>query len=120
MINIFGLASFTVLLAIGQVLFKKVALGIRGLPLDDGFSAALRDPVLYAALTLYGLTTLLWIWLLSRVPLSQAYPWVAVGSAIVPLLAWYIYNERIAPVFWVGVALIMAGLFLTQYGTRNL
>jgi drug/metabolite transporter (DMT)-like permease len=70
-------------------------------------------------LTLYGLSTLLWIWLLSRIPLSQAYPWVAIASVIVPLLAWYFYNERMAPVFWVGVTLMLAGLLLTQYGSGN-
>ena len=119
MTNIVGLASFAVLLAVGQVLFKKVALGVRGLPLGDGLSAILRESIFYEALTLYGLSTLLWIWLLSRIPLSQAYPWVAIGSVLVPLSAWFLFNERVAPVFWVGVMLILAGLFLTQYGTRT-
>ena len=77
----------------------------------------MRDPVLYGALTLYGFATLLWIWILSRVPLSQAYPWIAVGTAIVPLLGWYLFDERVAPVFWVGVALIIAGILLVQYGS---
>jgi hypothetical protein len=37
MSNVVGLASFAVLLAMGQVLFKKVALGMRGLPLAMDF-----------------------------------------------------------------------------------
>ncbi len=92
---------------------------MRGLPFVDGLIAVACAPALYAALTLYGFATLLWIWILSRVPLSQAYPWAAVGMVIVPLLGWYLYGERIAPVFWVGVALIAAGIFVIQYGTQQ-
>ncbi len=119
MINIASLAVFAVTLAVGQALFKKVGLAMRGLPLGDGLLAVARAPAFYGALTLYGFATLLWIWILSRVPLSQAYPWAAVGMVIVPLLGWYLYGERIAPVFWVGAALVMAGIVVIQYGTPN-
>ena len=119
MINVTSLVIFTFTLALGQVLFKKVGLTMRGLPLGEGVTAVARDPALYGALALYGCATLLWIWILSRVPLSQAYPWVAIGTAIVPLLGWYLFDEHIAPVFWLGVALIMAGIILTQYGAST-
>jgi hypothetical protein len=36
----------------------------------------IRQPALYAALTLYGFSTVLWIWIMSRLPLMQAHPWV--------------------------------------------
>jgi multidrug transporter EmrE-like cation transporter len=115
MINVASLLVVTVTLAVGQVLFKKVGLSVRGLAVRDGLLAAAHEPALYAALALYGGATLLWIWILSRVPLSQAYPWVAVGTAIVPFLGWYWYDERLSPVFWVGVALIMVGILVIQY-----
>jgi multidrug transporter EmrE-like cation transporter len=116
MINVAGLALITLTLSIGQVLFKKVGLSVQGVPVLDGLLIAARQPALYVGLTLYGGATLLWIWILSRVPLSQAYPWVAAGTAIVPFLGWYLYGERLSPVFWVGVALIMAGIVVIQYG----
>ena len=119
MINQVCLLAFTFILAGGQVLFKKVGLAIAGQPLAKAVLVMLRDPVLYAALALYGLATLLWIWLLSRVPLSQAYPWVAFGTVIVPLLGWYLFGERLAPGFWVGVALIVAGIALVQYSHQG-
>ena len=117
--NIASLAAFTLILAAGQVLFKKVGLAITGLPPAEALLGVLRDPVLYAALVFYGLATLLWIWILSRVPLSQAYPWVAVGIAVVPLLGWYFFGERITPVFWIGLALIVVGIMLVQYGVQS-
>lgn len=44
-------------------------------------------PAFHASLALYGVATLLWVFALSRVPLSQAYPWMAATTVLVPLLA---------------------------------
>jgi drug/metabolite transporter (DMT)-like permease len=117
--NLISLSVFTVMLAIGQVLFKRVGLSVRGLPPADAFMTLIAQPLLYAALTLYGAATLLWIWILSRVPLSQAYPWVAVGAFLVPMLGWWFFHERPTPIFWLGVLAIMVGVVLTQYGSQG-
>jgi len=114
-VNFVSLAIFTAALSTGQVMFKQLGLAIRGQPVFDGLLTLVRHPALYAVLTIYGLATLLWIWILSRVPLMQAYPWVALGTAIVPLMGWYFFGERVAPTFWFGLALILIGMFLTQY-----
>ncbi len=111
-----SLAVFTLMLAFGQVYFKSVGLILRGHSGMEAIALALRAPSLYLALFLYGGATLLWIWILSRVSLSQAYPWVAVGMVVVPLLGWLVFDERVAPVFWLGVAFIVVGVALTQYG----
>lgn len=117
--NQFYLLGFTVILAGGQVLFKKVALAIAGLAPAEALLVVVRSPMLYGALALYGLATLIWIWILTRVPLSQAYPWVAVGTAVVPFLGWYLFGERIGPVFWLGVALIIIGITFVQFGSAR-
>nr|WP_294501419.1 hypothetical protein [uncultured Rhodopila sp.] len=110
-----SLAAFTVILACGQVLFKRVGLSLQGHSGLDGILLVLREPSLYAALAMYGFATLLWIWILSRVTLMQAYPWVSVGVVLVPLLGWFLFGERAAPAYWLGVAFIVAGIGLTQY-----
>jgi multidrug transporter EmrE-like cation transporter len=51
---------------------------------------------------------------LSRVPLIQAYPWVAGATVLVPLLGRFFYGEQVTSIFWVGMILILAGLLLTQ------
>jgi multidrug transporter EmrE-like cation transporter len=114
LINLGSLCLFTVMLASGQLLFKRLGLAMRGQPLLDGFWLIARMPSLYLALALYGLSTVLWIWILSRVSLARAYPWVAVGVVIVPLIGRYYFGEQLHPLFWVGVALIFAGIFLVQ------
>ena len=118
-INILSLAIFTATLAAGQVMFKQVGLTIRGRPPLDSALDILSHHVFYLALSLYAFSTLLWIWILSRVPLSQAYPWVAIGIAIVPLLGWYVFDERIKPTFWLGVLLILSGVIITQFTSRS-
>jgi multidrug transporter EmrE-like cation transporter len=118
-INLVALTVFTVSLSIGQLLFKHVGLGMRSKPVAKGFADMLREPSLYAALTLYGFATLLWIWILSRVPLSLAYPWVAAGVVIVPLLSWWVYGEKVNLTFWFGAGLVVVGILITQRGLSD-
>jgi multidrug transporter EmrE-like cation transporter len=115
-INILSLAIFAASLAAGQVMFKQVGLTIRGRPPLDSALDILSHHVFYLALSLYAFSTFLWIWILSRVPLSQA--WVAIGIVIVPLLGWYVFDERIKPAFWL-VLLILSGVIITQFTSRS-
>lgn len=113
------LLLFTTMLASGQMLFKKVGLLMTGKPLNQGLIAIASSPWLYLSLALYGIATLLWIWLLSRLPLSQAYPWVGVGIILVPAAAWILHGEKLTPSYWVGVFLVATGVVLTQFGSRH-
>lgn len=113
MTNTLSLLAFTFLLAAGQLLFKKVGLELRG-ESAGGIWRLLLSPALYAALVLYGVATLLWIWILSRVPLSRAYPYVALGVVFVPLASLLFFDERVRPAFWLGTGLIVAGIIVTQ------
>jgi drug/metabolite transporter (DMT)-like permease len=115
-VNSILLATVTVLLSAGQLLFKRAGLAIQGHPLADGLWTLVALPSFYLALTLYGLATVIWIYVLSRVPLIEAYPWIAAATVAVPLIGWFYYGERVGPLFWVGLALIAAGLLLTQAG----
>jgi multidrug transporter EmrE-like cation transporter len=106
-------------LSVGQFLFKRAGLAVTGRSLADGLWTLATLPSFYLALILYGCATLLWIFLLSRVPLMEAYPWIAVATAAVPLIGWHFYGERVGSLFWVGLALILAGLLLTQLGVKS-
>jgi drug/metabolite transporter (DMT)-like permease len=119
MTNILGLVSFTFMLAVGQVLFKRVGMSISGVPISEALLVILRQPLFYASLLIYGLATLLWIWILSRVPLSQAYPWVALTIFLVAFFGWWFFGERPSPVFWLGLVLVMIGVVITQYSAGN-
>ena len=100
-------------LACGQLLFKKAAGGLGG-----GWQGWLLNGWLWAALALYGVMTLLWIWLLRQAPLHLAYPFMALSFDLVPLLAWLVLGE---PAGWqtlAGALLIVAGVVVSSAGTR--
>lgn len=105
-----ALIVFTVTLAVGQLLFKLVAVRADwGRP----FETLALDPVLWAALVFYGGATVLWVWILKQVPLTVAYPFVAVGFILVPLGAWAFFGEPVSWRYAAGVVLIVGGVVLT-------
>lgn len=114
--NVTLLVFCTFLVAGGQLLFKSAGLAIHGKELLAGLTALLQSPTLYLAAALYGAATFLWVWLLSRVPLSVAYPWMGLTMALVPLAAVLLYGEMVRPIFWAGLVLIAVGVMMTQYG----
>ena len=119
MTNFLGLATVTLMLAIGQVLFKQVGISIRGVPAFQAAIMVLRQPLFYISLLIYGAATILWIWILSRVPLSQAYPWVAMTIFLVAILGWWLFGERPSPVFWLGLAMVVIGVAITQFAAGS-
>jgi len=120
MLNYVVLAVFAVLLVTGQIFFKYAALTLKNKPVGDVVSTLASTPTFYVAITIYGAATLLWVWVLSRVPLSQAYPWVALATAAVPAIAVLVFHERLYGSYWLGVALVVLGVFLTQRASQGL
>ena len=107
------LLGFSLLLAVGQSLFKMAALSIAGEPGAAGFVGLLQVPVFWCAIVLYGAATLLWVHVLQTVPLSRAYPFAALGFLIVPALSAYFFREKITLVYGLGAMLIVGGIILT-------
>ncbi|WP_324808454.1 hypothetical protein SH584_03015 [Sphingomonas sp. LY29] len=107
------LLSYSVMLAGGQVLFKLAALRYKpsGRVVDDVLAMAL-NPFLVAAIMLYAGLSALWVWVLTFVPLSIAYPFVALAFILAvasgPLLFGEAYSIRLA----IGGALVIAGLLI--------
>jgi len=65
-----------------------------------------------SAVVLYVALTVLWVWLLTFTPLSRAYPFVALAFAVTPLLGGWVFNEPMAPRLFVGIVIVLVGLFL--------
>lgn len=110
------LTLFGFVMALGQLLFKRAAITVTGRRGEEMAVLLLTTPSLWAAFAMYGAATILWIWILTRVPLSQAYPFVALGMILVPLASVLVYGERVTPLFWLGSCLVMIGIVLTQRG----
>ena len=108
-------AGFSVALPIGQSLFKWAAVYNEKLSGPLPMRLASNLPLL-GAFAWYGLTALVWFYILTRVPLSAAYPFAIMGTGLIPLIAWLVFKE---PVTWQmggGYVLMLSGLLLTNLG----
>lgn len=104
-----GLVGTPLLIALGQVLFKMTSstagdLSVRGLV------ALATNPLLVAALLIYGLGTIVWIHVLKSVPLTLAYSFMGLTFCFVPLLAQLFFGEAVTLRYALGTVLIFAGL----------
>lgn len=105
--------ALAVTLGFGQMLFKLAAEDIK-VRLDDSLWSAAVSPWLLGALFLYAFGTVLWVGILIYVPLSRAYPFAMLGTALVPVLAVVVLGESLSPYYAVGIALVILGVAITQ------
>lgn len=103
-----GVALLCVLgLAVGQLLFKFSA----NLASETGSLLSHKAlAALLAAMGLYGLTSLAWVWVLQRIELGRVYPLMALAFVLVPLASHMVYGERFQPSYYVGVIFIVLGV----------
>lgn len=94
-------------ISLGQILFKKAATSIAD---ASQWQHWVFNGWLIAALALYGITTLVWIWVLRHAPLHIAYPFMALAFLLVPTLGWLFLDEPIRIATLVGGGLILAGI----------
>jgi multidrug transporter EmrE-like cation transporter len=83
-------------------------------------SKAAREPRLWAGLTLFGISSLFWMVVLSRVPLSVAYPFVGVSYIAIVLLSRLVLHEHVPLLRWVGVLVVAAGIAIIGFSFRRL
>ncbi len=93
----------------GQILFKLASRALNG---GQPLIHALVSPYFIFGILIYGAATLAWIWQLSKVDLSRAYPLMTLSFIFVPLMSTYVLGESISPRYWVGLALILLGLYV--------
>src|SRR5262245_8074854 len=72
------------------------------------------SPLVVGGLSLYVLGAAVWMLVLSRSTLSFAYPILAIGYAITPVLAWLLLGESVNVLRWIGIATICLGVFVVS------
>jgi len=70
------------------------------------------EPHIAGGLACYVVSVAVWIVGLSRVPVSVAYPMLSVGYIVNAVAAWYLFGESLTAQKLVGIAFIVAGVFL--------
>lgn len=81
---------------------------------------ALGEPRLWLGLTLFGVSALFWLVVLSRVPLSVAYPIVGLSYVIVVILSRYLLHEHIPPLRWVGAVVVAIGIAIIGFSSKSI
>jgi multidrug transporter EmrE-like cation transporter len=107
-----------VLLNAGAQLLLKAGtnvLGVITLSADNWatqFGRMALEPHIVAGLACYGVSVVVWIIGLSRVPVSIAYPMLSLGYIINAVAAQYLFGEAVTLSRWFGVGLIVVGVWL--------
>lgn len=94
-------------LAIGQILFKVSANFISESGTFFSFKPA---ALLFAAMVLYGSTSVAWVWVLQKIELGRVYPLMALAFVLVPIGSHLVFGERFQPQYFFGVAMIVSGI----------
>ena len=101
--------------AVGQIFFKITALRINATNITSATESSfllqlIQEYYFWIALVFYGLATLGWVYVLQHVALSRAYPFMAVGYIIIPVLSWFLFHEQLTSRYLSGVSLIIIGI----------
>ena len=110
--QLLDLLSFPVTMAVGQILFKRAALQITPGTGGSWLIEVARLPTMWAAVALYAGATLLWVRILTTVPLSRAYPFAALAFVLVPAAGYLLFHEPITIRYAIGVAFIVIGVVI--------
>ena len=112
---------FAVVVAAGQLMFKRVAQGVVGIEgLTPLLQRILLDPWFLGAMALYVLATLLWIMALRDMDLSRAYPFTALAFALVPLGAALFYGESLDLRYFAGLSFILVGIYVLGSNSQQI
>ena len=97
----------------GQTLLKE---GLERISLNlseiSSISNIFYEPLILIGLVLMGLSSIVWLSILSKAEISYAYPFVSLGYVVVALISLFYFNEYVSPIRWVGIFTICFGVFL--------
>lgn len=55
---------------------------------------------------------IVWLWALSKVDISFAYPFLALGYVLVSTMAWFWLGEELSPTRCLGIGIVIIGIFV--------
>ena len=82
-------------------------------------TAMFRNWHVLAGFVAYGVSSLMYLFVLSRLDVSYAYPFVAINYVFVTFLAWLILKETVPALRLVGLAIICTGVLVLAVSYRG-
>ena len=112
-------------------LFASIALSVLGQflmksgmnqvgPIDHlaigAFVRVLSNMRVLAGFLSYGASSVVYLAAISKLDLSVAYPMLGLGYVLVVIISWLFLREPVSALRWLGVALIIGGVWLVGRG----
>ena len=70
------------------------------------------QPYVFFGIMCFGVSSIFWLVVLSRIDLSMAYPLVSVAYVVVAIFSYYVFKENVSLLRWLGIITICFGVFL--------
>jgi multidrug transporter EmrE-like cation transporter len=83
-------------------------------------SRVVDQPRVWGGLVLYGISAMFWLVVLSRIPLSVAYPFVGMSYVVVVASARFALNEQVPLLRWLGVIVVAIGIVMVGLSFKRL
>ena len=101
------------LLVLGQTSWK---IGLEKLQLHGNLIQKLFQfvfsPFIFLGFVLYILATVIWMYLLSKLPLSFLYPLQSIAYVLALFVGLLLFKEQIPITRWIGTGIILLGVYL--------
>lgn len=103
-------------MAVGQLLFKMTALKLSLADAQSFSEISVRilkialDPVFVSAIVLYMGLSVFWVWILSFIPITRAYPFGALAFVFTIMIGVVVFRENVTRTDVAGMILILAGV----------
>ncbi|MBI5700315.1 EamA family transporter [Candidatus Saganbacteria bacterium] len=115
MINILIVLCSILLAVSGQVLMKQGMNNFGTFPIKELIYKIIpmfSSPWVISGFVLFGVSSIFWLAVLSRMELSLVYPMVSIAYVLVALISMFVFKENVSMIRWTGIAVICVGVFL--------
>ncbi|MCG3418009.1 EamA family transporter [Oceanobacillus sp. M65] len=99
------------LLVSGQMLWKTGMAHLSPVGLHT-ILHVVKSPYIIGGGLIYVLATGIWLYLLTRMPFSIAYPFQSLAYVLGIFIGFALFKETVTPIQWAGAAVIVFGVYL--------
>lgn len=105
------LAASMSLAILGQFFLKKGVLASTLTPNIESVIKTLFSPYVFIGFLTYGISSIIWLFVLQKFPLSVAYPALSLTYLVIVILSFLFLKEPITSIKIAGVLLIILGVY---------
>jgi drug/metabolite transporter (DMT)-like permease len=110
------IAAISILLAVaGQLLMKKGMMLFGTFQISQILTKIIPmflNPFVFSGFVCFGLSSIFWLVVLSRLEISLAYPMVSGAYVLVAIASYFFFGENLTIIRWAGIIVILLGVFL--------